>query len=44
MKKEHDLIALYLIIKKNKKNNIKITPGNVLPDYIPNTYNGAYYG
>ena len=30
--------------KKNKKNNIKITPGNVLPDYIPNTYNGAYYG
>lgn len=30
--------------KKNKKNNIKITPGNVLPNYIPNTYNGVYYG
>lgn len=30
--------------KKNKKNNIKITPGNILPDYIPNTNNINYYG
>ena len=30
--------------KKNKKNNIKITLGNILPDYIPNTNNGVYYG
>lgn len=30
--------------KKNKKNNIKIIPGNILPDYIPNTNNINYYG
>ena len=30
--------------KKNKKKLYKITPGNILPGYIPNTDNGVYYG
>ena len=30
--------------KNNKKNNIKITPGNIIPDYISNINNGVYYG
>ena len=42
-----DRVRLNIIIlndKKNKKNNIKIAPGNILPDYISNTDNGVYYG
>lgn len=38
------LNSIILNNKKNKKNDIKITPGNILPDYISNTDNGVYYG
>ena len=38
------LNSIILNDKKNKKNDIKITPGNILPDYISNTDNVNYYG
>ena len=38
------LNSIILNSKKNKKNDIKITPGNILPDYISNTDNVNYYG
>ena len=38
------LNSIILNNKKNKKNDIKITPGNILPDYISNTDNVNYYG
>ena len=38
------LNSIILNGKKNKKNDIKITPGNILPDYISNTDNVNYYG
>lgn len=38
------LNSIILNDKKNKKNDIKITPGNILPNYISNTDNGVYYG
>lgn len=38
------LNSIILNNKKNKKNDIKITPGNILPDYISNTNNVNYYG
>ena len=38
------LNSIILNDKKNKKNDIKITPGNILPDYISNTDNINYYG